>query len=37
MVWWTSIKEFPEEEVGRPQVEKQVAEHDRSSGQGAAS
>ena len=37
MVWWTSVKEVPEEEVGRPQVEKQVAEHDRSSGQGAAS
>jgi uncharacterized membrane protein len=37
MIWWTSIKEDPKEKVGRPRVKKQIAEHDRSSGQDAAS
>lgn len=37
MVWWTSIKQRPKEEVGRPQVKKQVAEHEQPSRQSAAS
>ena len=36
MVWWTSIKERPEE-VGRPQAKERVAEHEQPSRQGAAS
>jgi uncharacterized membrane protein len=36
MVWWTSIKERPEE-VGRPRLEERVAEHEQSSRQGATS
>ena len=36
MVWWTSIKEWPEEVRG-PQVKEQVAEHEQPSRQGAAS
>ena len=37
MIWWTSIKECPKEEVGRPRVRKQVAEHEQPSRQGVAS
>jgi len=36
MVWWTSIKEWPEKVRG-PQVKEQVAEHEQPSRQGAAS
>jgi uncharacterized membrane protein len=36
MVWWTSIKE-PPNEVGRPRLEERVAEHERPSRQGASS
>jgi uncharacterized membrane protein len=37
MVWWTSIKKYSKEEVGRPQFEKRAVEHDRPPWQGAAS
>ena len=36
MIWWTSIKARPKD-VGRPQVKKRVAEHERPSQQSAAS
>ena len=36
LVWWTSIKEQPEE-VGRPQAKERVTEHEQPSRQGAAS
>ena len=37
LVWWTSIKDDSEDDVGRPRVEKRVAEHERPPRQGAAS
>jgi uncharacterized membrane protein len=37
MVWWTSIKKYSKEEVGRPQVKERVAEREQPSRQGAAS
>jgi uncharacterized membrane protein len=37
MIWWTSVKKYSNEEVGRPQVMERGAEHEQPSRQGAAS
>jgi uncharacterized membrane protein len=37
MIWWTSIKKYSTEEVGRPQVMERGVEHEQPSRQGVAS
>ena len=37
MIWWTSVKKYSNEEVGRPQVMERGVEHEQPSRQGVAS